>query len=332
MSGGKPIKLGIVGFAEARASRYAEIASEMDNIVITGVTDEPHEMARCKKAARKLKLKCYDTYEDLLASDVDGVIVCSETSNHRKHIAYAGQAEKHVMCESPLSTNVGDASAIIEVCRRSRVNLYIAKPIKLHPEIESAIKEVKKWDQIVSIKATIRAAVRSGWRTEKDVSGGGVLMDAAVDVLDIARVAAQADADEVYAQVSSKLHNMEVEDTAIVSAMFQNGVFAQIDCLWMDKPALKKGMYGEIVFKGLDREKVVPFTYESSDFMRDKAQTFTYNTLGEDVDRRVLEEFARSFSREEIKASQGEDTLKALEMICASYITSESQEAQKLPL
>src|SRR4029079_7073075 len=62
------------------------------------------------------------TYEELMRrSDVDGVSVPLPTSIRREWVVKAAEAGKHVLCEKPCGPTAADVRAMLDACRKNRV-------------------------------------------------------------------------------------------------------------------------------------------------------------------------------------------------------------------
>ena len=83
MSTDRVVKIGIMSFAHMHAHGYAACLKEHPGIEFVGIADD--EPARAKEMAKRYGVKAFATYEDMLATDVDAVIVTSENANHRRH-------------------------------------------------------------------------------------------------------------------------------------------------------------------------------------------------------------------------------------------------------
>ena len=136
----KPVKIGMMSFAHMHAHSYAACLKQLADVEFVGIADD--DASRAQKIAKQLGVKSFAKYDDLLATDVQGIIVCSENVNHRRHVVVAAQSGKHVMCEKPLATSLEDADAMIEVCRRANVKLQTAFPCRFHPAFTQLKKAV----------------------------------------------------------------------------------------------------------------------------------------------------------------------------------------------
>lgn len=108
---GRGLGVGIVGggFMAQVHSRSARLAGAR---LVALSSSSPERAAEA--AARYGVESAVDSFEALLAQDaVDVVHVCTPNGLHAEQAAAALAAGKHVVCEKPLATTVGDAEALV---------------------------------------------------------------------------------------------------------------------------------------------------------------------------------------------------------------------------
>ena len=120
------MKIGILSFAHLHAEAYIHNLRANPQVEFIGIADE--DLERGQHYADMFDAHLFTSYEELLATKPDAVVICSENSKHRPLVEMAAQAGAHVLCEKPLATTVEDAQAIVDVCRDAGVTLMTAFP------------------------------------------------------------------------------------------------------------------------------------------------------------------------------------------------------------
>ena len=102
------------------------------------------------------------------------------------------------------------------------------------------------------------------WFVDRDLAGGGALMDHTVHLVDIMRWYLGSEVQDVYAQTNKIFHaaEVEVETGGLEMLTFHNGVFATIDASWSRPPywptwgglAFATGVGGGALIRGRHRE------------------------------------------------------------------------------
>ena len=326
MSDTKVVKIGIMSFAHMHAHGYAEWLKKLPEIEFVGIADD--QPARAKKMAKRYGVKAFAKYEDMLASDIDAVIVTSENVNHRRHVVMAAQSEKHTMCEKPLATTKQDAEAIVEVCKRSGVKLMTAFPCRYHPAFKRLKETVHsgKLGKLLAMKGTNQGRCPGGWFIDKKLSGGGAVLDHTVHLADLMRVLTKSEPARIYAEIDNRMFGKDFDDTAIISVDFVNNVFATIDSSWSRPKSYPYWGNLNLEVIGTDGVAKMEMFAQKIDLYSDRANKHTYEYWGDDVNKDLVSSFTRSIARDTPVEITGEDGLKALEVALTAYESAKLRE------
>ncbi|HVH30595.1 MAG TPA: Gfo/Idh/MocA family oxidoreductase, partial [bacterium] len=184
------IRLGLMSFAHVHAEAYVDTVRGIADAQLVGAADD--DRARGERFAAKLGVPSYSTYQDLLAQHLDGVIVCSENARHRALVEMAAEAGVSVLCEKPLATTLADARAMIDGCARSSVILMVAFPMRFSAPLLQARQAVDE-GRVGKIACCIgtnqgqNPCRHRAWFVDKQLAGGGAVMDHTVHLVDILR-------------------------------------------------------------------------------------------------------------------------------------------------
>lgn len=116
------MRVAIYGAWHVHAAEYTEAAMKYGEVA--GVYD-PDSMRR-KEFCEKYGLKEFETPEELLASDADGVIVCSATNTHAEDIIKIANAKKHIFTEKVLALTDEDCERIEAAVKENGVKFVIS--------------------------------------------------------------------------------------------------------------------------------------------------------------------------------------------------------------
>jgi UDP-N-acetyl-2-amino-2-deoxyglucuronate dehydrogenase len=117
------------------AKRHAEQIVKVGKLI--AVCDIDREKA--DEMAKEFAAKAYYSIEDLLASsqEIDVVSICTPNGLHAAHSILALKANKHVLCEKPLSIKTSDGLEMIAVAKEVRKKLFVVKSARYNPLITS---------------------------------------------------------------------------------------------------------------------------------------------------------------------------------------------------
>lgn len=326
MSESKPVKIGIVSFAHPRAHGYASCLKKLPNVEFVGIVDD--DRARAKEMSKLYGVKAFPAYEDMLASDIDAVIVTSENAYHRRHVVLAAQSEKHALCEKPLASTKQDAEAIVEVCKRSRVKLMTANPCRFHPAFKRLAESVAGGElgKLLAIKATNRGQCPGGWFIDKKLSGGGAVIDHTSYVVDLVRLLARAEPARIYAEIDNRMFGGDYDDTGVITVDFTNHVFATIDASWSLPKSYPYWTSVNLEVVGTQGVAKMEMFAQKIDVFSDRTGRHTYEYWGDDANLAMIDSFAQSIAEDRPVEVTGEDGVKALELAMIAYESANIRE------
>lgn len=129
----------------------------------------------------------YDTMGRMVDNpDIDIVYVVTPNSLHAEHAIAAAKAGKHVICEKPMATTVEECDAIIKACKDAGVRLGMGYRLHYEPS-HMELKRLAKTGEFgpfTKMDGGFSFILSSQqWRIERELSGGGPLMDLGVYVI-----------------------------------------------------------------------------------------------------------------------------------------------------
>jgi predicted dehydrogenase len=122
---------------------------------------------------------------------IDAVAVCTPNYLHAEHSIAALEAGKHVLVEKPMATSLADARRMAAVAQANRRQLVIGFQHRFDPKVRMIRKQIESgaFGRILYVRAQVlrRRGIPSwGQFGDKQVQGGGALVDLGVHVLEAA--------------------------------------------------------------------------------------------------------------------------------------------------
>lgn len=118
------IRIGVLG--AGRGVALAKAAQLAPSAMVVAFCDE--DAGRLERAAAELELKTtYRSYSDLLAHDLDAVLVASPMPLHAEHSILALQAGKHVLSEVTAATTMDQCWELLEAVKQSGLKYMLAE-------------------------------------------------------------------------------------------------------------------------------------------------------------------------------------------------------------
>ncbi|ELK41373.1 oxidoreductase [Brevibacillus agri BAB-2500] len=227
----------------------------------------------------------FTDYEEMLSqAPIDAVIVCVPNYLHAQAAKQALAAGKHLLCEKPMAMNAQQAEDMIEAAKQAGKILMVAQ----NNRFRSQAQQVKAWldeDRLGSIYHAKTGWVRrngipgwGSWFTQKELAGGGPLIDIGVHMLDLTlwlldHPKPVSVLGQTYAQFGPHKRGLsewgrreengkfDVEDMAVAMITFENGFSLTLDASWashIEKENVFLQLYGQAggVSLGLLEEKL----------------------------------------------------------------------------
>lgn len=247
------IGAGRIGFKRAQALR------KFENCQLVVVADV--DRAAAESLAKEFGGDVETDWERVVdRNDVDVVVV----STYNKYLAPISLAaiknRKHVLCEKPLGRNVRESCEIYESAKSKNVVLKTGFNHRYHPAIAKA-KELLvegRIGKICFLRCRYGHGGRPGydeeWRANKNLCGGGELLDQGVHVVDLFRYYA-GDFTDAFGYTPTYFWNMDVEDNAFAFFRNKGGIVASMHTSWTQWKNLFSfevfGCDGYLVIEGL---------------------------------------------------------------------------------
>ena len=232
-------------------TKYCHLAG-----IVTGTPSKATEWMD-KHNIPKANVYNYENFDQIADNpDIDIVYVVLPNSMHGDYVIKAAQAGKHVICEKPFDISVKKAAAAVEACEKAGVKLQIGYRCQYDP-YHLELMRVGREKVMGDIKM-VRAAMSffgvngSNWRfTDRELAGGGALMDVGVYAIQGARYSTGMEPVSVSANsfrtYTNKMDGME--EAILFTLKFPGDISASLSASYAARAdfieiAAEKGNYG----------------------------------------------------------------------------------------
>lgn len=205
------IRLGICGFGKMGQIR-AESASRRNDCIVSSVFDTQFDETPQYAIAPSIDHILRD-------DDIDAVFLCLPNYLNKPTTIAALNAGKHVFCEKPPAFTEQDIDEIMSVEKASGKTLMYGFNHRQHDGVLKMAEIIKGGQYGRPLWArgrygkSVDTAYLSGWRAQKELAGGGILIDQGIHMLDLLLMIAGGQFDDVSAMVSNLYWKTEgIED------------------------------------------------------------------------------------------------------------------------
>jgi predicted dehydrogenase len=222
--------IGAGGIGKIRADALAK--SGCCELVAVSDLDE----ARARAAGPGAKF--YRDADDLIAAaDVDAVIISTPPPPHERLAIAAASAGKHVLVEKPMAATPDACERMIVAASKAGTLLTVGYNHRYFEALK-LVRDVVASGEIGTLLHVRAYTGHSGlaefkapWMYDKEIMGGGALMDNGTHIIDLTRYI-MGDPAEVFGFATHKVWGLGVEDEGIALLRTADGVTASIEASW----------------------------------------------------------------------------------------------------
>ena len=179
----RPLGIALVGLGYYSEGQLAPALQQTKHCRLAGiVTGSPGKAERWKREYQlsQKNVYNYDNFDDVRNNDeIDIIYVVLPNFMHAEYVIRAAAAGKHVICEKPMAISVEECDRMIEACARAGKKLSIGYRLHFEPHHQELMRlgREKPMGPVQVLGAKDGASDVNGWRLEKEMAGGGPLMD-----------------------------------------------------------------------------------------------------------------------------------------------------------
>ncbi len=169
--------------------------------------------------------------------DVDVVIVALPNNLHREAVLMAAEAGKPVLCTKPLGRTAAEAREMLEAVESAGVFAGYLEDLVFTPKTLKALKSTRAGaigDVLWVRSRETHPGPHSDWFWNREISGGGAIIDMGCHCIEIARnfIGKDIRPVEVVCWGDTQVHPIDTEDHAIGLVRYENGAIGQFEVSW----------------------------------------------------------------------------------------------------
>jgi predicted dehydrogenase len=207
------LKIGIAGFGKIGQIRADEIFKN-EHTILKAIFDikEPSKL--------NSDIIFCSSFDELLTQDIDAIFICTFNNVLAEYTTKALKAGKHVFCEKPPARTSQELLAVIEVEKSSKLILKYGFNHRYHYSVMEAKKIIDSGSmgKLLWLRGVYGKAgsidYDKNWRNYREYSGGGILIDQGIHMLDLMRYFSNQNFKQINSFVTTSYWNIEAEDNA----------------------------------------------------------------------------------------------------------------------
>lgn len=196
-------------------------------------------------AAAALQLPGTDvnqSLQDLLHTDLDGLVIATPTALHAEQTIGALDAGMAVFCQKPLGRTESETRRVVETARDANRLLAVDRPYRFVRAVKKikALVEAGEVGEIYAMDLAFHNAdgPDKPWYYDPELSGGGCVIDLGVHLVDLALwimgfTKVSRISSRLFAQGKPlSAERTRLEDYAVARLDFEGGATANLACSW----------------------------------------------------------------------------------------------------
>jgi predicted dehydrogenase len=195
-----------------------------------------------------------------IREDIQAVIISTPNKFHAPYAIEFMKNGKDVFVEKPMAVSAQQGGEMIECSRRTGRILMVGHMWRFDTEV-NYIRDLVQSGKLGEVFKTKGYGIHvnwgpGGWFVDKDLAGGGSLVDMGVHAIDAVRyLLGDPEPKEVYAKISTRFGDYDVDDTSIVMITWDTGTVSIIESGWRhphaDAPEAGTQIFGTLGYASL---------------------------------------------------------------------------------
>lgn len=229
-------KIAVIGLGGIAQLAHLPILTKLPNVQLVAVSDT--NKTRLKAVGERYGVKnVYQDYNEMLAKEeIEGVVIATPTDTHSAIAIDCLKAKKDVLIEKPIARNLEEAKEIQAAAKKYKKQVMVGMKLRYRPDAmltRSLINSGELGDIFYIRCGWLRKqSSEQKWFLNKSQSGGGVLIDLGILILDLA-LWIMNDHKLKSVSVETFSHTTkDVEDTAVGLVRFSDERVISFEVSW----------------------------------------------------------------------------------------------------
>lgn len=178
------LKVAIMGLG-SYGTRVAEAMRDCKRAKLVGaISGTPAKLKEWQSRYSIPEKNCYN-YENFDRikdnENIDAVYIITPNALHHDQVIRVAKAGKQVICEKPMAINAKEGQEMVDACKKANVKLLVGYRMHFEPKTLEIIRMRKEGELGKPLFFQGLSGFKTGnpaqWRLNKQLSGGGAMMD-----------------------------------------------------------------------------------------------------------------------------------------------------------
>ncbi len=345
----RKIKFGIIGCGRISFRHIEALVDNNSEAKLVGICDiipekmdntiEYYNMLNRNRGYKEIEdiKKYWDYKEMLVSSEIDAVIITTDSGCHAKHSIDCLKSRKHVLVEKPMALSIKDADEMIRVSKENKVKLGVCYQNRFSPlvlELKDAVEE-GRFGQLINGTTRIlwnrnkEYYLEAPWRKNWEL-GGGALINQCIHNIDLLQWIIGSEVESLFSEIDTFISNTNAEDFAVIIIRFKNGAIGIVEgnlCVYPKNLEETLSIFGEkgtVVIGGSRIDMVKEWIFEDGKEREKKDVEKPMKNLKENLVHNhglLLNDFIDAIKEDRDPRINGEEGKKSLEIVLGAYLS-----------
>lgn len=327
------INIAIIGMGKIGKTRAQTIKNNHHTTLIAAYDVDPAQLDEFDGI-----IKCNNVDDIFKIPELDAIVICTFNKYAPNYTIRALEAGLHVFCEKPPARTAQELREVREIEQGTNLVLKYGFNHRYHHSVIEAKKLIENnifgkllWMRGVYGKAGGNKFAQN-WRNDKEQSGGGILIDQGIHMLDLMRLFA-GEFEEIKSMVKTNYWDINVEDNAFAIMQTKDNILASVHSSatqWRHKFLLEMSFEnGYINLEGIlsgtrsygdETLTIAKRQFENETFAMGKPREEKIFFDTDESWKLELDEFVDCIlNNKQVYNGNSEDALKVMELIEAIY-------------
>jgi predicted dehydrogenase len=231
------VRLGLVGGGAIAQVAHLPALAKLKGAEVVALCDSDGVKAR--QIADRFGIgDVYTDIEDLLeAAALDAVVISTPNHLHEPHVLSALAKQVDVLCERPVALTAAGVERILAAAKRAGRKVAVGNNHRFRTDVQAASRFLRNGElgALAAVRCGHFQVMRApeGWRFRPKESGGGVLLEHGLSLLDLALwLADYPEPARVTAHEHRARGPKEVEDSIFAVLECAGGLTIAVDVCW----------------------------------------------------------------------------------------------------
>jgi len=181
---GPVLRVAIMGLG-SYGTRVAEAMKDCKRARLVGViSGTPSKVKTWQSKYNIPEKNCYnyENFDNIRSNnDIDAVYIITPNGLHKEQAIRVARAGKHVICEKPMALNAAEGKEMVDACRKANVKLLVGYRMHLEANTLEIVRMRNEgaFGKVLFFQGLsgFRIGDPNQWRLNKQLAGGGAMMD-----------------------------------------------------------------------------------------------------------------------------------------------------------